>query len=306
MKSKWGEGSGQLIHKLSRRITVLELPRFQFPYCNCVWIDDDRTGLIDSSPPDDGREFLKSRAIDVLLQSHGHLDHFFLTPGLNATEILIHPADQAMAESADAYLEEFGFHLLVPDKHLHKLYMDAIHYNPITITGHIQDGQVFDFGHVQVQVMHLPGHSAGHCGFFFPEQDFVFTADLDLSVFGPWYGNLKSSIADLLSSIDRLLELKPGLVVSGHGQAIIKEKIPARLKAYRDIILHRQERILDCIRRGHHTLPAIARCLPCYQKLPPPQKVFLLYEYVMDMIHLEYLIDNRRVICDNGHYYLCT
>ena len=68
-----------MIHKLSRRITVLELPRFQFPYCNCVWIDDDRTGLIDSSP-DDGREFLKSRAIDVLLQSHGHLDRFFPLP----------------------------------------------------------------------------------------------------------------------------------------------------------------------------------------------------------------------------------
>ena len=146
-----------MIHKLSRRITVLELPRFQFPYCNCVWIDDDRTGLIDSSPPDDGREFLKSRAIDVLLQSHGHLDHFFLTPGLNATEILIHPADQAMAESADAYLEEFGFHLLVPDKHLHKLYMDAIHYNPITITGTFRMGRFLTLAMFKFKSCICPG-----------------------------------------------------------------------------------------------------------------------------------------------------
>lgn len=293
-----------MIHTLSRRITVLELPRFQFPYCNCVWINDDQTGLIDSSPPDDCRDFLQGRPIDLLLQSHGHLDHVFLTPYLKASQVLMHPADHPMAESGDGYLQEFGFHLLVPDKRLHQRYLDAIHYHPIKITGNLQDDQVFDFGHVKVQVMHLPGHSAGHCGFFFPEQDFVFTADLDLSVFGPWYGNLSCSIADLLASLDRLLALKPGFIVSGHGQAIIKEKVPARLRAYRDTIFFREKRILDCIRRGHHTLSEIARCLPTYQKLPPPQEIFLLYEYVMDMIHLNYLTEQKRVICDNQRYYL--
>jgi glyoxylase-like metal-dependent hydrolase (beta-lactamase superfamily II) len=293
-----------LIHKLSRHITVLELPRFQFPYCNCVWIDDDRTGLIDSSPPADGQNFLKDRPIDLMLQSHGHLDHYFLTPYLNTAHVYMHPADQPMAQSADAYLEEFGFNLLVSDKRLHKMYMEAINYRTITVTDPLYEGQVFDLGHVKVEVMHLPGHSAGHCGFFFPEQDFVFTADLDLSAFGPWYGNLKSNIADLLNSLDRLLELKPGFVVSGHGPAIVKENVPARLKAYRDIILYREQRILDCIRRGHHTLPEIARCLPCYQKLPPPEKVFLLYEYIMDMAHLDHLIKTRRLGCENGHYFL--
>ena len=304
MKSKGEKGGLFLIHRLSRRITVLELPRFQFPYCNCVWIEDDRTGLIDSSPPDDGQEFLKGRPIDLLLQSHGHLDHCFLTPDLKASQVLIHPADQPMAESADGYLQEFGFNLLVPDKHLHQRYMDAIRYRPIQVTGPLYEGQVFDFGHVQVQVMHLPGHSVGHCGFFFSEQDFVFTADLDLSPFGPWYGNLSCSIADLLASIERLLALKPGFIVSGHGQAIVKEQVPARLKAYRDTIFQREKRILDCIRRGHHTLREIARCLPTYQKLPPPQQVFLLYEYIMDMIHLNYLVDQQQVVCDNQRYYL--
>ena len=170
-----------MIHRLSRRITVLELPRFQFPYCNCVWIDDDRTGLIDSSPPADGQNFLKDRPIDLMLQSHGHLDHYFLTPYLNTAHVYMHPADQPMAQSADAYLEEFGFNLLVSDKRLHKMYMEAINYRTITVTDPLYEGQVFDLGHVKVEVMHLPGHSAGHCGFFFPEQDFVFTADLNLS-----------------------------------------------------------------------------------------------------------------------------
>jgi glyoxylase-like metal-dependent hydrolase (beta-lactamase superfamily II) len=239
-----------------------------------------------------------------MLQSHGHLDHYFLTPYLNTAHVYMHPADQPMAQSADAYLEEFGFNLLVSDKRLHKMYMEAINYRTITVTDPLYEGQVFDLGHVKVQVMHLPGHSAGHCGFFFPEQDFVFSADLDLSAFGPWYGNLKSNIADLLNSLDRLLELKPGFVVSGHGPAIVKENVPARLKAYRDIILYREQRILDCIRRGHHTLPEIARCLPCYQKLPPPEKVFLLYEYIMDMAHLDHLIKTGRLGCENGHYFL--
>lgn len=293
-----------MIHRLSQHIYLLELPRFQFPFCNCLWIEDDRTGLIDSSPPADGIDFIKSRSLDIILHSHGHLDHCFLTPDLETGEVLMHPADKPMAESADEYLKIFGFNQFVPDRSLHRKYLDAIRYRPISVTGSLYEAQAIDFGHTRLQVMHLPGHSAGHCVFFFPDQGFVFTADLDLSSFGPWYGNLNCSIGELLQSIDRLLELKPDFLVTGHGQAIIKEKVPARLKAYRDTILFREQRIIKCIRKGCHTLAEIARCLPVYQQLPYPREVFLLYEYVMDMIHLNHLQDNGRVHCENQHYYL--
>ena len=45
-----------------------------------------------------------------------------------------------MVESADGYLQEFGFNLLVPDKHTHQRYMDAIRYRPIQVTGPLMKG----------------------------------------------------------------------------------------------------------------------------------------------------------------------
>lgn len=216
----------------------------------------------------------------------------------------MHPGDHAMAQSADSYLEAFGFHQLVQDKNLHRLYLEKINYRSITVTGPLSDGQIIDLGHTRLQVLHLPGHSAGHCGFLFLKEGFVFTADLDLSGFGPWYGNLNCRLDHLLDSMDRLIRLKPDYLVTGHGQAVVKEKIPTRLKAYRDIVYARENRIIDCLRRGCHTVMEIARCLPVYQKLPPPQPVFFLYEYVMDMIHLNHLMACNRVVCENQRFYL--
>lgn len=293
-----------MVKRISRYISVLEQPQFQFPYCNCIYIEDDRRGLIDASPAENNIDLVKKQQLDTLLLSHGHLDHYFFVPDLQVKEVFIHPLDHAIVHSAESYLEVFGFSRFVQDRNLHKSYLDAIHYRTIRTNGDLTDGQLIDFGHVKVQVLHLPGHSAGHCGFLFPEEGFVFTADIDLSPFGPWYGNMNCSLADLLNSIDRLIELQPDYLVTGHGQALITNRVTARLKEYRDIIWARENRIIGCLRRGCHTLLEIARQLPVYQKLPPPEQIFFLYEYVMDWVHLNHLTASGQVFTDSSGYYL--
>lgn len=291
---------------ITKHIKVFELPRFKFPYCNCIWIDDDIGCLIDSSPTDEELINLTGKKIDLIVNSHGHLDHYFHNIDYPDTRVLMHEKDQAMAQSAKAYLHNFNFYAQVPDEKLHTLYMDAIHYRTTHVNANLSDGQIIETGKTHFQVLHLPGHSAGHCGFLFPDQGFVFTADLDLSPFGPWYGNINCSISELIDSIERLIELKPDFIICGHGQALIKERIISRLNEYRDIVYEREHRIVSLMYRGKHTPVEIAKHLPVYQQLPPPQQVFFLYEITMIEIHLQHLIASGKVIQDKDNYYLSS
>jgi glyoxylase-like metal-dependent hydrolase (beta-lactamase superfamily II) len=43
--------------------------------------------------------------------------------------------------------------------------------------------------------MHLPGHTAGHCALLVEPQGVAFIGDIDLSGFGPYYGDATSSLA---------------------------------------------------------------------------------------------------------------
>ena len=49
----------------------------------------------------------------------------------------------------------------------------------------LEDKEILDFGHTRVQVLHTPGHTAGHLSFHFLDEKVIFLADLDLVKFGP-------------------------------------------------------------------------------------------------------------------------
>ena len=216
----------------------------------------------------------------------------------------MHQADQAIARSAEKYLQAFGLTTFTQNKVLQQIYLSHVKYRCTRIDQEIYEGQTIDLGATRLQVLHLPGHSPGHCGFLFPDQGFIFTADIDVSNFGPWYANLDSSILDYIRSIDRVIDLKPDYIISGHGKAMLKDGLLKELADYRDIIFARQERILTLLYRGYHSLPELARQCPIYIKFPRPQEVFFIYEQVMILVHLRYMEDIGQVIREGDSYYI--
>ncbi len=290
--------------KIDKHINVIRFPGFEYPHCNCMWIEDEINCLIDTSPHKDDLNFLMTQRVDLIVNSHGHIDHYQYNHLFPDSRVMMHHADRAIAQSPEKYAEAFGFYELVKNPVVEKYYLDAVHYRTTKIDEFLDEGKIINLGATVMQTVHLPGHSPGHSGFLFPEKGFIFTADIDLSTFGPWYANINCSLTELIGSINRVIEMKPEYIVTGHGEGIVKENYSGRLAQYRDIVFARQKRIVDLMYNGYNTLDAIAKMYPVYQQLPRPEIIFYLYEQVMVLVHLRYLIQTGSVIQDGEGYYL--
>lgn len=290
--------------KLSKYIKLLTNGKYTLPYCNCLLIEDDVTCLVDSSPPDEEMQHLEEINIDLIVNSHGHSDHNSRNHNFPQARVLLHPDEHERVVSGEVYLDAYGFAQFPIATAYRPFYLDAVQYHPRSADGDLHDGQVISTGHTEFQVLHLPGHTSGHCGFVFPQEGFVFTADINLDT-RPFYAMIDSDLDDFLNSLGLLERLSPDMIVSGHGNAVTTRDIPRKLATYRDAIYQRDEAILKLVKAGCHTVPALAEKAVTFDgKLPEPQGVFLLHECIMDWKHLQRLERLGEIICDEDKYYV--
>ncbi|MGE5390373.1 MAG: MBL fold metallo-hydrolase, partial [Deltaproteobacteria bacterium] len=225
------------MQKLFKHINILDHDKYTLPYCNCLLIEDDITCLVDSSPHPKQRPYLEDKRIDLIVNSHGHSDHNSCNYLYPEAKVLLHPAEHERVALGEAYLTAYGYYFY-PDEATRHFYLDAVQYHVRPADGDLSDGQKISTGVIEFEVLALPGHSIGHCGFFFPRQGFIFTADINLRI-KPIYAMLDSSVDDYIDSLERLREIKADMLVGGHGPALYTEDLDRRLLQYRDEILYR-------------------------------------------------------------------
>ncbi|MDR1665976.1 MAG: MBL fold metallo-hydrolase, partial [Puniceicoccales bacterium] len=90
---------------------------------------------------------------------------------------------------------------------------------PIVPDGWVEDGQSFTLGTMGFTILHLPGHTAGQMGLYFPKNNQVFVGD---TLFRGDVGRTDlptGNSADLLHSIRTKLYSLPNetVVYPGHG-----------------------------------------------------------------------------------------
>lgn len=289
------------LKKLSQRVSLLEAPEYTFPYCNCILIEDDLVCLIDTSVTDDSFNYLRTTHLDLILSTHYHVDHNMHNIDFPQARIMAHEADFRYLSSQECFITTLGSHYVGKDLTQY-LKLDMLGYRFREPHETMIDGTVIDLGRTRIEVLHLPGHTPGHCGFLIPELGLVFSTDLDLARFGPWYGNAVSNVNDFINSIDRIIQMKPEMLITSHASGPITSNIQTRMTRFRDEIYRREKGVIEALYRGKHTLWEIVDENIIYRKFHEPQMRY--FEWFMIKQHVERLEQLDKVFRDNDRYYL--
>lgn len=215
----------------------------RFPHSHGMFIDSTRKVLVDTGFGSSRAEAINSSIdIDIIINTHYHLDHTRDNRFFPEAEFWTHPLEEPPILSSEVFYSVTGLDQLgnVPNYFRH--------YPTVKkISRRLSDGDILDFGGVSLEVIHTPGHTPGHICLYEPKKKILFAADIDLTPFGPWYGNPTSDIDAFSASIDRLIELKPNIVVSSHS-GIITDSITDRLREYQGKITARDNAILELLK----------------------------------------------------------
>ena len=136
---------------------------------------------------------------------------------------------------------------------LQKQIEQEFHYTPRPDVQALVDGQVFDLGGVRMTVMHTPGHTRGHCCFIVDwdgsEDRLVCLGDIELTGFGPYYGDTWSDLEAFEASLEALRHVDARYWLTFHHKGLIEglDTFREMLKQYAGVITDRETRLLDYI-----------------------------------------------------------
>ncbi len=238
----WGAGEAKLTDKVS---VLLGAERGGYPSGNSVLIrGSSESALIDPSVSvvaEGGAPVV----VDAVINSHGHEDHLSGNGLFSDARVHIHHDDLPAAQSLDGLMEVFGFpeHIEAEQR---IFFQEEMHYAPRPDAHGFGDGHVFDLGDVSLTAMHLPGHTRGHSGFHIDGGVF-FLSDIDLTGFGPYYGDVWSDLDQFEQSLIDVREVEADYYVTFHQKGIIEGRplFLEMLDAFHAVIGRRHNEMLD-------------------------------------------------------------
>jgi glyoxylase-like metal-dependent hydrolase (beta-lactamase superfamily II) len=199
--------------------------------------------------------------VDRVLNSHCHEDHVAGNHLFPAAPWHLHEADLPGLRSLDGLMAIYGY----PEPILgafRRIVVEQFHYVARPDAQGFADGAVFELGGgVRVRVLHAPGHTRGHCLFWIEPDDVLYLGDVDLSSFGPYYGDAWSDLEDFERTLAMLRGLRPRHWATFHHVGVLDDpgELRARLDRFTGRIAEREEALLAFLRSGPHDLAAIAR-----------------------------------------------
>jgi glyoxylase-like metal-dependent hydrolase (beta-lactamase superfamily II) len=269
-----------------------------------VLIDDRNRAVIDASSDGDKlNQFKEQGPVDYLITSHAHEDHLSFNYLFPQSKFCVHPLDAPHFENVESLINSYGDAPEEEKEKWRKFLENDCHYTPRRADLLLNDGMVMDFGEVRMKVIHTPGHTRGHCAFYFINERILFTADLDLTKAGPYYGDRTSDIDETIRSLERLKTFDVETFLTAHGKGVL-EGDPEYINHYLEVIFLREEKLLDLLSEGAKTLDQVVQEGIIYGNKPPIGPWDLtLSERTMILKHLSRLASMNRVE-QKGDFYI--
>jgi glyoxylase-like metal-dependent hydrolase (beta-lactamase superfamily II) len=191
-------------------------------------------------------------AIDAVINSHGHEDHLAGNGLFDTARVHIHHDDVKAARSLDGLLSVYGYDEAAASAFAEQI-VEQFHYTARPDASGFADGHVWDLGGTTVEAVHLPGHTRGHSGFRIDGGRVFFLSDIDLTGFGPYYGDVWSDLDDFEDSLIKVREEHAEHYVTFHHKGIIggRETFVRMLDDFHAVIGRRHEQMLEFLREPH-------------------------------------------------------
>ncbi len=277
-------------------------PHFaHLPACNSLRIEDEAAVIIDTGASDVAKYQGKT---EIVINTHFHKDHTILNHLFAEQAQLWVPSYSAeVFENPEKVPEYIGFHFLDPASQA-ELMTGEKFISGMRVHHTIQDGDVLDFGKTKLHVIHAPGHACDHIMLYEEKNGILFSTDVDMTPFGPWYGNPHSSMTRFVEDIEKVRAIQPAVLITSHMPEIYTENLDKLLDTYASKIDKRDERILNILREKPCTLEEVMEGRPIFRKHAPPVALNRLFDRLMTKHHMDRLVERGLIREEEGLYML--
>jgi glyoxylase-like metal-dependent hydrolase (beta-lactamase superfamily II) len=181
--------------------------------------------------------------VDAVINSHSHEDHIAGNGLFPSARVHVHHDDLPGVRNFDGLMAVYG---LPTDHEFARDILERFHYTPRPDAKGFGDGHVFDLGGTTVEAVHLPGHTRGHSGFRISGGVF-FLSDIDLTGFGPYYGDVWSDLEDFEASLAKVRHEDAEFYVTFHHRGVIegRAEFVRLLDAFASVIDTRHKAMLE-------------------------------------------------------------
>jgi glyoxylase-like metal-dependent hydrolase (beta-lactamase superfamily II) len=231
----------------------------KYPHGNSLLVHGaDETVIIDPSLAVIPRRASLPR-VDRVLNSHCHEDHVAGNHLFPDAPWHVHELDAPGLRSLDGFMAIYGYAGDAGANMVRSL-AEQFHYTPRADTQGFADGAVFDLGGgVRVRAIHTPGHTRGHTALQVEPDGILYLGDIDLSSFGPYYGDAWSDLEDFERSLALVREIDARWYATFHHIGVLEGRAAfvERLDRFTAVIARRERELLAYLAEPH-TLAEVA------------------------------------------------
>jgi glyoxylase-like metal-dependent hydrolase (beta-lactamase superfamily II) len=135
-------------------------------------------------------------------------------------------------------------------------------YRPRPDASGYVNGASWDLGRgVRIRAHHMPGHTAGHCVLVVESEGLAFIGDIDLSSFGPYYGDATSSLAQFRRTLAAVADIEARVWVTSHHKGVLTDRATflSELRRFASRIEERSDKLCAMLSNGPRTLEELVQ-----------------------------------------------
>lgn len=274
----------------------------KYPFNHSLYLIGDKVRVIvDPACSLEKLTRLRDEGVDQVWLSHWHEDHIHYLNLFENCSLRMSERDFPPLTDINIFMDWYGLKSSDQRAYWEKIMLEEFNYQPKGKSRFIEDDETIDLGNLPVQVIATPGHTPGHLSFFFSDEELLFLGDYDLTSFGPWYGDVFSSIEETIASIHRLKAIPARRWVASHNTGLYEANPDKLWDNYENVVYERESKLLAFLDRPR-TIDDIAASWLIYGRPREPKEFFEFNEKVLVGKHLEYLLRQGIIILENDRY----